>query len=89
MKFNYTKPTSYFPTEMKVESLHVNLYPWQQKALKWMSRQEEGTQRGGLLCDEMGLGKTVEAMSLVALRPVKKTLIIVPPILIHQWMAIP
>ena len=40
----------------------------------------------GMLCDEMGLGKTVEAMSLVATRPVDKTLIIVPPILIHQWM---
>jgi len=70
---------------MDIPALGISLYGWQKEALEWMSSQEENCQ-GGMLCDEMGLGKTVEAMSLVATRPVDKTLIIVPPILIHQWM---
>ena len=69
---------------MKIDSLGVTLYPWQKEALDWMSRQEDGICRGGLLCDEMGLGKTIEAMALVATKPVNHTLIIVPPILIRE-----
>jgi len=71
---------------MKIDSLGVTLYPWQKEALDWMSSQEDGLCRGGLLCDEMGLGKTIEAMALVATKPVNHTLIIVPPILMHQWL---
>ena len=45
----------------------------------------EGKRRGGVLADEMGMGKTIQMIGLFMLNPVKKTLLIVPPILCEQW----
>jgi len=41
--------------------------------------------RGGFLCDEMGLGKTVQIISTILGNPGKKTLVVVPKSIIHQW----
>lgn len=41
--------------------------------------------RGGIIADEMGLGKTILMIGTMFTNFVKKTLIIVPPILIDQW----
>lgn len=41
--------------------------------------------RGGFLADEMGLGKTIMMIGLIYSNFVKRTLIIVPPVLIEQW----
>jgi SNF2 family DNA or RNA helicase len=41
--------------------------------------------RGGFIADEMGLGKTIMMIGLCLGNYMKKTLIIVPPILINQW----
>ena len=46
---------------------------------------EKGKRRGGVLADEMGMGKTIQMIGLFMLNPVKKTLLIVPPILVAQW----
>jgi SNF2 family DNA or RNA helicase len=41
--------------------------------------------RGGFIADEMGLGKTIMMIGLMYSNFVKRTLVIVPPILIDQW----
>lgn len=41
--------------------------------------------RGGFIADEMGLGKTIMMIGLCVANFMKKTLIVVPPILIDQW----
>ena len=41
--------------------------------------------RGGFIADEMGLGKTILMIGLMFSNIVGRTLIVVPPILIHQW----
>lgn len=41
--------------------------------------------RGGFIADEMGLGKTIMMIGLCLANFMKKTLIVVPPILIDQW----
>lgn len=42
--------------------------------------------RGGFLVDEMGLGKTITMIGLMLCNYVKRTLIVLPPILIDQWI---
>jgi SNF2 family DNA or RNA helicase len=41
--------------------------------------------RGGFIADEMGLGKTIMMIGTFLCNFVPKTLIIVPPVLLHQW----
>lgn len=41
--------------------------------------------RGGFIADEMGLGKTIMMIGTFLCHFVKRTLIVVPPILIDQW----
>ena len=47
--------------------------------------QREKKFTGGVLADEMGLGKTIQMIGIMVLNPKRKTLIILPPILIQQW----
>ena len=41
--------------------------------------------RGGFIADEMGLGKTIMMIGVIIANPLKKTLIVLPNILINQW----
>ena len=41
--------------------------------------------RGGFIADEMGLGKTITMIGVMLCNYVKRTLIVLPPILIDQW----
>ena len=41
--------------------------------------------RGGFIADEMGLGKTIMMIGVMLCNYVKRTLIVLPPILIDQW----
>jgi SNF2 family DNA or RNA helicase len=43
--------------------------------------------RGGFIADEMGLGKTIIMIGLMYSNFMRRTLVIVPPILIDQWYA--
>lgn len=52
-----------------------------------LSEEGEEKRRGGVLADEMGMGKTIQMIGVFMLNPVKKTLLIVPPILVTQWSA--
>lgn len=42
--------------------------------------------KGGFITDEMGLGKTIMMIGLMLCNPVQRTLIVLPPILIDQWV---
>jgi SNF2 family DNA or RNA helicase len=41
--------------------------------------------RGGFIADEMGLGKTIMMIGVMLCNRVKRTLIVLPPVLIDQW----
>ena len=76
--------------ERTSDALSVELMEHQKLGLSWLMRNEEGTNRGGILADGMGLGKTVQALALIAARPstdmrVKTTLIVAPLSLLDQW----
>jgi len=49
--------------------------------------QKELVGKGGVIADEMGMGKTIQMIGTLILNPQRKTLIILPPILIQQWFA--
>lgn len=72
------------------DGLKKSLMPHQALGVGWMSKMEEGTNKGGILADDMGLGKTVQAISLFLARPAPQTdrrpnLIIAPVALLRQW----
>ena len=60
--------------------------PHQPEGVEWLLKKEE-SQSGGLLCDDMGLGKTLQMISLFITNPLKRTLILLPPALIPQWIS--
>ncbi|KAI9498457.1 SNF2 family N-terminal domain-containing protein [Zychaea mexicana] len=51
------------------DRLRVTLMEHQKVGLQWLKRNEESSNKGGMLCDDMGLGKTIQAMALIAARP--------------------
>ena len=60
--------------------------PHQPEGVEWLLKKEE-SQSGGLLCDDMGLGKTLQMITLFITNPLKRTLIVLPPALIPQWIS--
>ncbi len=58
----------------------------------WCMNQElNGNQlmggfKGGILADEMGLGKTILMLGALVCNEKDKTLIVLPPALLHQWV---
>jgi SNF2 family DNA or RNA helicase len=63
---------------------------YQYEGVKWCFRNETIENplygvRGGILADEMGLGKTIIMIGLMYCNFVKRTLIVLPPVLIDQW----
>jgi len=59
--------------------------PHQTEGVQWLLNKEKND-CGGLLCDDMGLGKTMQIASLIIGNPLKMTLIVVPPVVIEQWL---
>ena len=59
---------------------------YQYDGVEWCIRNEilKG-KKGGFIADEMGLGKTITMIGTMFCNFVKKTLIVVPPVLIQQW----
>jgi SNF2 family DNA or RNA helicase len=63
----------------------------QLEGIKWCLRRElmpdETSKAGGIIADEMGLGKTILSLGLVLSNFVPRTLIVLPPALIDQWVS--
>ena len=69
-----------------LERTHMDKKQYQYDGVKWCLKNElrQGI-RGGFIADEMGLGKTIMMIGTMVCNYLKKTLIILPPILIDQW----
>ena len=57
---------------------------YQRAGLEWCLRKEL-TNSGGIVADEMGLGKTLTLIGLMFINFKRRTLIVVPPVLLDQW----
>jgi SNF2 family DNA or RNA helicase len=60
---------------------------YQYNGIEWCLRRElnKGKIKGGIVADEMGLGKTLMMIGLMFVNFKRRTLIIVPPVLLDQW----
>ena len=68
----------------------MTLMPHQALGVGWLSKIEEGTNKGGILADDMGLGKTLQSIALMLRRPAPRddhrpNLIVAPVALLQQW----
>jgi SNF2 family DNA or RNA helicase len=61
----------------------------QYDGVQWCLRNElsKNKVRGGIIADEMGLGKTITAIGLMLTNFMTKTLIVLPNVLIAQWVS--
>jgi SNF2 family DNA or RNA helicase len=58
---------------------------YQYDGVEWCIRNELSGKKGGFIADEMGLGKTITMIGTMFCNFLKKTIIVVPPVLIQQW----
>lgn len=60
---------------------------YQHNGIEWCLRRElnKGKIKGGIVADEMGLGKTLMMIGLMFVNFKRRTLIVVPPVLLDQW----
>ena len=73
-----------------LEKANFQFKQYQFDGVKWCLENEIrpeplGYARGGLIADEMGLGKTLLMIGTMYVNYLPRTLIVVPPVLIHQW----
>ena len=61
---------------------------YQTNGVKWCLKNEMSKKKckGGIVADEMGLGKTLMMIGLMFVNFKRRTLIVVPPVLLDQWI---
>jgi SNF2 family DNA or RNA helicase len=93
MEISEFQHTRVYPTFKKIcdfGKMEIKIH--QVQALMWMLQRENSPNdktfglRGGIIADEMGLGKTFQMISLITCNFKLRTLIVLPPILIQQWI---
>ena len=83
---------------MLLERAQYGLKQYQHDGVEWCVRNElqqskssngnGGTSsKGGIIADEMGLGKTLMMIGVMFVNLKKRTLIVLPPVLLEQWVA--
>ena len=71
-----------------LDSAGLDKKEYQYNGVKWCVKNELDNFmgiRGGFIADEMGLGKTITMIGLMIANRFKRTLVVLPPILIEQW----
>lgn len=73
-----------------LENANFEFKDYQYEGVKWCIKNELNPRppencRGGIIADEMGLGKTIMMIGTMFVNYLPQTLIVVPPVLIHQW----
>jgi len=60
---------------------------YQCEGIEWCLKKELSANKikGGIVADEMGLGKTMTLIGLMFINFKRRTLIVVPPVLLDQW----
>jgi SNF2 family DNA or RNA helicase len=67
-----------------LEKSGYNLKQYQYEGTEWcVNKEAEGI--GGIYADEMGLGKTFTMIATIFINFKRRTLIVLPPVLIEQW----
>jgi SNF2 family DNA or RNA helicase len=67
-----------------LEKAGYNLKQYQYEGTEWcVHKESEGI--GGIYADEMGLGKTFTMIATIFINFKRRTLIVLPPVLIEQW----
>lgn len=74
-----------------IEKSQLDYKQYQYDGVEWcINREKKDTDTdnkiyGGIVADEMGLGKTITMIGLMLSHPVRRTLIVLPIILVDQW----
>jgi len=73
--------------EILLEKAKFSMKQYQYDGIEWCLRNElsEDKIKGGIIADEMGLGKTLTMIGLMFVNFKRRTLIVVPPVLLEQW----
>jgi SNF2 family DNA or RNA helicase len=86
--------TETFVSDEKVEKFNklleksgYNLKQYQYDGALWCVNKETETRKGGIYADEMGLGKSFTMIATMFLNFKCRTLIVLPPVLIEQWVS--
>ena len=75
-----------------LQSVNLSTKQHQMSGFEWCMKNEMngeclvGGFKGGILADEMGLGKTILMLGSIICNPLEKTLIVLPPALLQQWI---
>ncbi|SCI15945.1 DEAD/DEAH box helicase [Romboutsia sp. Marseille-P6047] len=77
------KKVSKFKHEIPI-NLNAKLRDYQIKGFDYLNTLSD-YEFGGILADEMGLGKTLQAISFLLYKKEKKSIVITPTALIHNW----
>ena len=85
------KNSKFYPIFKKIsEKGSMEEKDYQLEGIHWAIKCETGTLpygvHGGIIADDMGLGKTFQVICLLACNFKRRTLIVLPPILIQQWV---
>tara|TARA_B100001123_G_scaffold395098_1_gene476386 strand:+ start:59 stop:1522 length:1464 start_codon:yes stop_codon:yes gene_type:complete len=72
--------------KQKIKKKGFALFDYQENSVGWMLGKEIVYKQGGILGDVPGAGKTVQAAALMLGNSLRRTLIVVPGYIVHQWL---